>query len=365
MRIATIVTALLAAAVALAPAPAALAQTAPQTTPSRFPSLLIASQRGAALPGLRSEERATREGDGLGEGRGGGRGPGGERGNIVGRGHYRTISVPHAVQTTPEDVTDSGMIVGCYQSAGGPTRGFTDHGGRFITITDPAAGHRSQLRGCVLGANSRGVLTGYYLSASGVQHAFVDRGGRFIPVDAPGAGGRAGEGTIAVDINDSGVVAGYYYTARHGERGFVLRHGRYTTVHYPPGSPGTWASGVSDNGTITGGSTSRRGVLSGFMDAGGVFSPIAVPGAVAAKGKGTAPACISKHTGLVVGTYWRRGRSSRPTGFSLLRGVYRTLSDPAATTGTAPQCGNDSGQIVGVYYTGGGVQHGFEFTPRR
>ena len=338
MKIATIVTALLAAAGVLASAPAAVAQSAPRSFPSRLPSepTLMAGHFG-------------------------------ERGSSPApppaRGRYRTISVRHAVQTTPEDVTDSGMIVGCYQPATGPTRGFTDRGGHFTTVTDPAAGHLSQLRGCVLGANSRGVLVGYYQSASGADHAFVDRGGHFIPVDAPGAGRRPGEGTVAVDINDSGVVAGYYHTGRHGERGFVLRRGRFTTVRYPPGSRGTWASGIADNGTVAGGYTSRRGVLHGFLESGGVFSSIEVPGAAAARGKGTAPECISQHTGLVVGTYWRSD-SSRPDGFSYLGGVYGTLSDPAATEGTAPQCGNDLGRIVGVYYTGGGVQHGFEFTPR-
>ena len=278
------------------------------------------------------------------------------------RGHYRTIAVPHATQTMPEDITNLGLIVGCYQPASGVTSGFTLRHGRFATITDPAAGHRSQLRGCVLGANTGGVLTGYYLSVSGVEHGFVDHGGHFTAVNVPGAGHRSGEGTVPVDINDSGEVAGYYFTSHHGERGFVLRHGRFTTVRYP-GSRGTWASGIADNGTVAGGYTSRRGVLHGFLESGGVFSSIAVPGAAAARGKGTAPECISQHSGLVVGTYWRP-HSALPNGFRYLGGVYRTLTDPAATGGTAPQCGNDLGRIVGVYYTGGGVQHGFEFTPR-
>lgn len=339
MKIAAIVTALLAVAGVLGSAPAALAQSAgspaPRTITSRFP----AEPSPAGGPGQ------------------------GHAAPPPARGRYRTISVPHATQTTPEDINNSGMIVGCYQPAAGPTRGFTDRGGRFTTITDPAASHRSQVRGCVLGTNSRGVLVGYYLSASGAERAFVDRGGHFTPVDAPGAGRRPGQGTIAVDINDSGAVAGYY-TGRRGKFGFVLRHGRFTTLRYPPGSNSTWASGIADSGTIAGGYTSRRGVLNGFLDSGGAFSPIAVPGAPTGRGKGTAPACISKHTGLVVGNYWRRGRSSRPVGFSDQHGVYRTLSDPAATQGTAPQCGNDSGQIVGVYYTGGGAPHGFEFNPR-
>jgi hypothetical protein len=339
VKIAALVTVLLAAAGVLGSAPAALAQPAGSPAPRTITSRLPFDPSLAGGPGQRHTAPPPA------------------------RGRYRTISVPHAAQTTPEDVTNSGMIVGCYQPAAGPTRGFTDRGGRFTTITDPAASHRSQVRGCVVGANSRGVLVGYYLTASGAERAFTDRGGHFTPVDAPGAGRRPGQGTIAVDINDSGVVAGYY-TGRHGKYGFVLRRGRFTIVRYPPGSRSTWASGVADNGTIAGGYTSRLGVLHGFLDAGGVFSPIAVPGAPAGRGKGTAPACISKHSGLVVGNYWRRGRSSRPVGFSYQHGAYRTLSDPAATQGTEPQCGNDGGQIVGVYYTGGGAPHGFEFTPR-
>ena len=204
------------------------------------------------------------------------------------RGHYRTIAVPRAAQTMPEDITNLGLIVGCYQSASGPTKGFTLRRGRFTTITDPAASHTSQLRGCVLGANSHGVLTGYYLSGSGVEHGFVDHGGRFTAVNVPGAGRRSGEGTVPVDINDSGEVAGYYFTSHHGERGFVLRHGRFTTVRYP-GSRGTWASGIADNGTVAGGYISRRGVLHGFLESGRVFSSIQVPGAAAARGQGHRP----------------------------------------------------------------------------
>jgi hypothetical protein len=337
VKVAAIVTALLAVAGALGPAPVALAQSAapaPRHVPGRLPAQPASaggSAAGTAAPPGR-------------------------------RGHYRTIAMPRAAQTMPEDITNSGMIVGCYQPSSGATRGFTLRHGRFTTITDPAAGKHSQLRGCVLGANSHGVLVGYYLSGSGVEHSFTERHGRFTAINVPGAGHQRGQGTVAVDISDSGAVAGYYYTARHGERGFVLRGGRYTTVHYP-GSRGTWASGISANGTVAGGYTTRRGVLRGFLDSSGAFSPLAVPGATQGRGRGTAPACISQHTGLVVGTYWR-GHSSRPTGFSYQGGVYRTMSDPAATEGTAPQCGNDLGRIVGVYYTGGGVQHGFEFTPR-
>jgi hypothetical protein len=282
-------------------------------------------------------------------------------------GRYQKISVPGAVQTIPEDITDSGEIVGCYQRRHGPILGFTERRGRFTTITDPVSKSGAPVRGCVLGVNVRGVLSGYYVSRTGVRHGFVLRSGRFIPVNVPGAGRKSGQGTVAVDINDSGVVAGYFFGSKGVEHGFVLRAGHYSTVRDPadgPGTRGTWVSGVADTGTLTGGYVAHNKVLHGFLYHGGVFDAISVPGAAKVARKGTAPECIAKHTGLVVGSYWT-ARGSRPIGFSYLRGSYRTLRDPAAIDGTAPQCANDSGQIVGIYYGRHGVQHGFEFTPAR
>jgi hypothetical protein len=78
-----------------------------------------------------------------------------------------------------------------------------------------------------------------------------------------------------------------------------------------------------------------------------------------------APGCVSKRTGLVVGVYWRPAAPARPAGFSYRRGRYRSLPGPAATRGTAPQCGNDAGRIVGVFYGRNGAKHGFEFIPGR
>lgn len=282
-------------------------------------------------------------------------------------GQYRKIIVPGAVQTIPEDITDSGGIVGCFQRRHGPILGFAFRGGRFTTITDPAAGRGAPVRGCVLGVNRRGVMVGYYVNRSGVRHGFRDDHGRFTSINAPAAGRRSGRGTVVVEINDSGVVVGYYVGRGGSRHGFVLRGGRFTTVSDPAAgraARGTWVSGVADAGTLAGGYITRRRVLHGFLHRAGAFVPIAVPGAASAPRKGTAPECISKHTGLVVGSYWTR-RGSRPIGFSYLRGRYRTLREPDAITGTAPQCANDSGQIVGIYYGRHGVQHGFEFTPAR
>lgn len=66
-----------------------------------------------------------------------------------------------AVQTMPEMITDSGLIVGCFDPRKGPERGFADRHGRFVTIKDSAAGAKSHIQACVLGANDDGVLVGY------------------------------------------------------------------------------------------------------------------------------------------------------------------------------------------------------------
>jgi hypothetical protein len=281
-------------------------------------------------------------------------------------GHYHRIAVPRAAQTTPEEITDSGTIVGCFQSRTGQTRGFVDRRGSFTQITDPAA--RGRVRGCVLGANAHGVLVGYYATASGVRHGFRDDHGRFTTISMPGAGRKSGEGTVAVDINDAGSIVGYSISGGHVEQGFVFRHQAFTPVRAGgaghAAGEGTWVSGISDNGTLAGGYVDASKVRHGFEYFAGRLTPIAVPGASATRGKGTAPGCISKHTGLVVGVYWRAAAAARPTGFSY-RGRYRTLLAPGAARGTAPQCGNDSGRIVGVFYGRNGAQAGFEFIPSR
>jgi hypothetical protein len=338
VRAAAIAMVLLVCAAVLASLPAAAA------VPGAFPGRVIAGRMPAQAASLAAGGRASTA-----------------LPPVPGR--YRTVAVPGAAVTIPEDINDPGVIVGCFQrSAGGATFGFTDRRGRFTTITDPATGHRSPVRACVLGANSRGVLVGYYQSASGADHAFRDSHGRFSPVRPPGASA----GAVAVDISDSGVIVGYYWSRGHVEHDFELKAGRFEAVRDPAAHghlTGSWLSGVADSGTVVGGYVTRS-VEHGFLDHAGRFTAIAVPGAAARGGQGTAPGCVAKHTGLVVGTY-ARPHSAHASGFAYRRGRYWSVSDPAGTEGTSPQCASDGGQIVGVYYGRGLREHGFLFTPHR
>jgi hypothetical protein len=280
-------------------------------------------------------------------------------------GRFTGVSVPDAIQTMPEAITDTGLIVGCYQPQTGPVLGFIDRHGTYTTVTDPAAGRRSSTLACLLGVNDDGTLAGYYQAASGQLRGFVDTGGRFTPVRDPSATPAAGQGTRAVDVNDAGVVVGDYSRAGRSY-GFVLRDGRYSTVSDPAAArsgAGTVLNGISDLGTISGGYVAAHSVAHAFVYRAGKFTALRIPVSARAAAAEAEAAGISRSSGLVVGSY-RRTVASREAGFSDQRGSYRTLSDPKATAGTEPQGASDSGRIVGIYLTSGHVQHGFEFTPR-
>ena len=279
-------------------------------------------------------------------------------------GHFSALAFPGAKQTMPEDITDAGLIVGCFQRRTGPMRGFVDRDREFTAVGGPAVGQPSRAAVCLLGANDKGLMVGYYHGASGVDHGFLDSHGKITRINAPGAQ----HGTLPVDVNDSGVVVGWYLGRRDVEFGFELKAGKFTTISDPAARKkefeGTLVGGIADNGTIAGSYVDAGGVAHGFLYRAGKFTRINVPGAAVAPGKGTRAACISDRSGLVVGIYWQARHPSDPTGFTYRKGVYRGLGDPAAVAGTEPQCGNDAGRIVGFYLGRGGIQHGFEFTPK-
>jgi hypothetical protein len=273
------------------------------------------------------------------------------------KGTYVDVSVPRARSTMAEDISDSGQIVGCFSRRNGPQRGFSEHNGTFTIITHRSGGHPSA-QTCPLTVSSTGAIVGYYANKTGALHGFLYRHGTFKTIDAPRAGRASGEGTAAVGINKAGVIVGWYITARHAEHGFVLRDGRFTTVNAPGAGHGTALDGIANDGTMSGSYTSANGRAHGFWLRRGAFHRINVPGAL-----DTEVACISQRTRLLVGEYRVAGHK-KFLGFTFGHGVYRTLREPQATGDTSPQCGNDSGQVVGYYIPLAGVFQGFQFTPQ-
>jgi hypothetical protein len=277
-------------------------------------------------------------------------------------GRYASVSVPRAIMTQAEDITDHGLIVGCFQRKTGPERGFTDRNGRFAFITHPAGSGHSAVT-CALAANGGGTIVGYYQTRAGVLHGFVDRKGVFTTVDVPGAGALPGQGTVAVSINRSGAIVGWFITGDGVEHGFELSHGTVTVVDDPGAAEtsgnGTVLNGIADDGTMSGAYTDSGGRRHGFWLRAGSFYRIDVPGA-----RNTEVACISPRSGLLVGVYQVRGHR-HVAGFSYHHGVFRTLDDPAAKMSTDPQCANDRSRVVGFYVGSKNLSTGFRFTPGR
>ena len=281
-------------------------------------------------------------------------------------GTFSTLAFPGAAQTMPAEITDSGLIVGCFGYKTGPQRGFTDRAGKFTAVTGTSIGKGRRTSVCLAGANSKGMIVGQYTLTSGVSHGFLDAYGKITVITDPAAGRASGEGTFAVDINDSGIIVGWYVNASQDMLGFVLKGGKFTTIRHPAvgGKPvmSTILNGVADDGEMSGGYTTASSVLHGFLYRNGTYTEIKVPDAPQTPGGGTEASCISKHSGLVVGIYFKSA-SANPVGFSYQGGRYHTISDPAAVRGTDPQCGNDAGKIVGFYFGRTGGARGFVFTP--
>lgn len=280
-------------------------------------------------------------------------------------GHYSKITVPGGKQVHPESISDSGVIVGCYE-AKTSERAFIDRHGKISTFADPAITGKHGVT-CALGIDDAGVIVGYYRSAGSASHGFVDRNGKFRSVTAPAAGKQVSQGTFALGINRSGVIVGYYASGSTPvrSRGFVLRNGKFTTVHVPlsPHShpAATVVDGIADDGTISVGFFDAKNNTHSFIDRAGKFTTIAVP-----KGFETEIECISEHGGLAVGTFQPTPKASTTQiGFTYRAGVYNSLRDPSAPRNTVPQCGNAAGLVVGFVFNSRGITTGFLFTPAK
>jgi len=97
-------------------------------------------------------------------------------------------------------------IVGSYQTSAG-TFGFSETGGIYTSISDPAVGPGGYT--VATGIDSNGDIVGYYYDGGSVYNGFIDVGGVFTPVADPNAGGDV---TEVLGVNPTGTeIVGQYY----------------------------------------------------------------------------------------------------------------------------------------------------------
>jgi probable HAF family extracellular repeat protein len=172
---------------------------------------------------------------------------------------------------------------------------------------------------------------------------FVDTGGTFTTIFAPGA-----SDTRATGINDVGQIVGWYSTNPSNQQGYLYSGGTFTTISVPACPPstciGTAVSGINNQGIMVGAYTNgHNSPANGFLDVGGAFTPINVPGAY-----DTGPSAISNN-GLIVGGLFNPDDTTH--GFLYNNGTYTLIDVPGASTTVAVGI-NAEGEIVGTYQDG-------------
>ena len=259
---------------------------------------------------------------------------------------FTTIDFPNAISTAARGINDGGQIVGYFSDSSG-THAFLLSDGIFISIDYPSA---SSTQG--RGINSAGEIVGYFTDSVGTHGFFRDTGGNFSPaIDAPGA---TKFGTFALGINDvSSQIVGDFFVATGQQQGFLDSGGSFTTIDVPGIMHSTAATGINNRSQIIGYSDMKDG----FLDTGGSFETIDVPDS-----NYTFPFGING-AGQIVGFFGViLCEPKKPThGFLFSGGSFNTIDVPGATQ-TCAYGINSTGHIVGLFSDTVGT-HGFLASP--
>ncbi len=214
--------------------------------------------------------------------------------------NYTPENVPGAFQTQVTGLNNTGTTVGFWADTAGDNFGFYKSGTTFTTVNDPSTPTTGTMTNQLLGVNDAGIAVGFYNDSSSPPnaHAYIyDIGtASFTPITLPSAWDATS--VTAAAINDLGDIAGFYTNAT-GTFGFLDDGGSFTSVGVP-GATATQFFGLNDHGVAVGDYVSGSGVMHGlafnsFFD---VFTAIDAPGGI-----GTATLNGINDKGAVVGFY--------------------------------------------------------------
>ncbi len=219
---------------------------------------------------------------------------------------FTAVNFPGATITQVTAINNAGSVAGIYTDAAGNNHGFTEIGGVFKTVDNPASTVFNQ----ALGINNANNTVGYYaptVAGSTNQIAYSQSGGVFTDINARLP---SNVNSQAVGINSVNAIVGFFQPTTTTSIGFLDAAGKITQID-PLGSAFTQALGINGLGEIVGVYTDAAGVQHGYIDNNGVF----------------------------------------------------TTFDPAGSTSTTINGVNNLGQIVGFYSTANGATVGFVGSP--
>jgi probable HAF family extracellular repeat protein len=176
-------------------------------------------------------------------------------GFVYKNGVYTSLNIPGSNTTYLLGINDSGEIV----AQTGEEASYVYSNGIFTLIQIPGSNGT-----IATSINNAGQIAGYYSLVG-----FVDTNGMLTTINAPGAGA-----TFPQGISKTGEVVG----TTNGTSSFLYSNGSFTTISPPDGDFAIYANGINSLGQIVGTLIDSTGKQHGFVDTGGVFTSIDIPG---------------------------------------------------------------------------------------
>jgi hypothetical protein len=173
---------------------------------------------------------------------------------------------PGSVQTQVTGLNNTGTTVGFWSDTnlgGGDNNfGFVDIGNTFTNVNNPATGSGPAVNQ-LLGVNDSNLAVGFYTDAGGVTHGYtynIAAATFSANIDDPSAVGS----TTAAAINNSGLIAGFFTNAAGNMDGFIDNGGSFSTVAVP-GAMDTSLLGVNNLGQAVGFDVDAMGNMHGII----------------------------------------------------------------------------------------------------
>jgi len=252
-------------------------------------------------------------------------------------------------------LNNTGTIAGYFGSgaAGHPNQGYTVvppyAQGSFKSENYPGS-----VQTQVTALNNKHDTAGFWIDGSGVNRGFIEWNGVFTSYRNP----KTGTGTVnqILGLNDAGIAVGFYTDGSGVNHAYSVNQATsvYTAIK-PPGLTSSTASGINDNGDITGFGLAGNGATVSFLLKAGKFSEFTFPGSTNTQAFGINLA------DAIVGFYVDGSGGSH--GFRLTTPLtnahFLKLDDPSGVGNTFANGINNFGQIVGFYVDAAGNTDGF------
>jgi hypothetical protein len=202
--------------------------------------------------------------------------------------------------------------------------------------------------------NNAGAIAGDYVDAKGVQHAMILAGKKLTTVnhtDCTTSGGYP-DAIAFYGINSAGAAAGSCTSTKTGLfSGFVYAGGKFTAINFPK-SNGTQAIGINDKGDVVGVYLDSASTQHGFVKKGAKYTTVDVSG-----GTDTYAWDINNSGQIAVFAISSAGGYES---FIYNGKTFKSITDPnAGASGTIVRALNNKGDVAGTYFNSSSDEVGF------